>query len=89
MLHSAIMCLRGARSHQGCPLFLGAFDLALAEGEVASTHWIVSHLDFSICLARDISVLGVVARGAGNTRKKNIRSDAEYVGSSVSEYIKN
>ena len=32
---SAIMCLRGARSHQGCPLSFGALDLALAEGQVA------------------------------------------------------
>ena len=35
LLRSAIMCLRGARSHQGCPLSLGALDLALAEGQVA------------------------------------------------------
>ena len=37
-LHSAVMCLRGARSHQGCPLSLGALDLALAEGWVAPAH---------------------------------------------------
>ena len=30
------MCLRGARSHQGCALSLGALDLALAEGQVAT-----------------------------------------------------
>jgi len=35
LLRSAIMCLRGARSHQGWPLSFGALDLALAEGQVA------------------------------------------------------
>ena len=35
LLRSVIMCLRGARSHQGCPLSFGALDLALAEGQVA------------------------------------------------------
>jgi len=29
------MCLRGARSHQGCLLSFEALDLALAEGQVA------------------------------------------------------
>ena len=38
LLCYTVMCLRGARSHQGCPLLLGALDLALAEGQVASAH---------------------------------------------------
>ena len=33
-LRSAITCLRGARSHCGCPANCGALDLALAEGQV-------------------------------------------------------
>ena len=35
LLCYAIMCLRGARLHQGCPLSLGALDLALADNQVA------------------------------------------------------
>ena len=38
LLHSAVMCLKGARSHQGCPLSLVALDLALAEGQVTPAH---------------------------------------------------
>ena len=38
LLCSAVMCLRGARSHQGCPLSLRAHGLALAEGQVAPAH---------------------------------------------------
>ena len=34
LLRSAIDCLRGARSHRGCPANHGALDLALAEGQV-------------------------------------------------------
>ena len=34
LLRSAIACLRGARSHRGCPANCGALDLALAEGQV-------------------------------------------------------
>ena len=34
LLRSAIACLRGARSHRGCPANYGALDLALAEGQV-------------------------------------------------------
>ena len=34
LLHSAITCLRGARSHRGCPANCGALDLAFAEGQV-------------------------------------------------------
>ena len=34
LLHLAITCLRGARSHHGCPANCGALDLALAEGQV-------------------------------------------------------
>ena len=37
-LRSAVMCLRGAGSHQGCPLSQGVLDLALAEGQVAPAH---------------------------------------------------
>jgi len=33
LLCSAIMCLRRARSHQGCPFSLRALDLALTEGQ--------------------------------------------------------
>ena len=35
LLRSAIACLRGARSHRGCPANHGALDLALAEGQVS------------------------------------------------------
>ena len=38
LLCSAIVCLRGARSHQGCPHSCGALDLALEEGQVAYAH---------------------------------------------------
>ena len=34
LIHSAIACLRGARSHRGCLANYGALDLALAEGQV-------------------------------------------------------
>ena len=35
LIRSAIIaCLRGARSHHGCPANFGALDLALAEGQV-------------------------------------------------------
>ena len=34
LLRSAIACLRGARSHRGCPANCGALDLTLAEGQV-------------------------------------------------------
>ena len=34
LLRSAIACLRGARSHRGCPANYGALDLALIEGQV-------------------------------------------------------
>ena len=34
LLRSAIDCLRGARSHHGCPANHGALDLALAEGQM-------------------------------------------------------
>ena len=34
LLRSAIACLRGARSHRGCPANCAALDLALAEGQV-------------------------------------------------------
>ena len=65
------MCLRGARSHQGCPLSLGALDLALAEGQVAPAHRL--KFDLSICLVLLTSlVLGVVARGAGNPGKSSL-----------------
>ena len=33
-LRSAIACLRGARSHSGCPASHRALDLALIEGQV-------------------------------------------------------
>ena len=34
LIRSAIACLRGARSHRGCPANYGALNLALAEGQV-------------------------------------------------------
>ena len=34
LLRSEIACLRGARSHRGCPANYGALDLALIEGQV-------------------------------------------------------
>ena len=34
LIRSAITCLKGARSHYGCPANYGALDLALAEGQV-------------------------------------------------------
>ena len=34
LLRSAIACLRGARSHSGCPGSHRALDLALIEGQV-------------------------------------------------------
>ena len=38
LLRSAITCLRGARSHQGSPVTVGALDLAVSEGQVLPSH---------------------------------------------------
>ena len=34
LIYSAIACLQGAQSYHGCPVDYGAFDLALAEGQM-------------------------------------------------------
>ena len=38
LLRSAVTCLRGARSHRGSPLTIGALDLAVSEGQVLPSH---------------------------------------------------
>ena len=57
LLRSAIACLRGARSHRGCPANYGALDLALIEGQVCDYATASSVL----CLAP----LTFCARGGG------------------------
>ena len=38
LLRSAVTCLHGAQSHRGSPVFIGALDLALSEGQVLPSH---------------------------------------------------
>ena len=38
LLRSAVTCLRGARSHCGSPVTIGALDLAISEGQVLLSH---------------------------------------------------
>ena len=38
LLRSAVTCLRGARSHRGSPVTIGALDLAISEGQVLPSH---------------------------------------------------
>ena len=38
LLRSAVICLRGARSHRGSPVTIGALDLAIAKGQVVPSH---------------------------------------------------
>ena len=38
LLRSAVTCLRGARSHRGSPVTIGALDLAILEGQVLPSH---------------------------------------------------
>ena len=38
LLRSALTCLRGARSHRGSPVTIGALDLAILEGQVLPSH---------------------------------------------------
>jgi len=38
LLRSAVTCLRGARSHRGSPVNIGALDLAITEGQVVPSH---------------------------------------------------
>ena len=47
LLRSAITCLRGARSHRGSPVTVGALDLAVSEGQVLPSHQIYFY-DFLI-----------------------------------------
>ena len=38
LLRSAVTCLRGARSHCGSSVTIGALDLAISEGQVLPSH---------------------------------------------------
>ena len=38
LLRSVVTCLRGARSHRGSPVIIGALDLAISEGQVLPSH---------------------------------------------------
>ena len=38
LLRSAVTCLRGARSHRGSPVTVGALDLVVSEGQVLPSH---------------------------------------------------
>ena len=38
LLRSAVICLRGARSHRGSPVTIGALDLAIAKGQAVPSH---------------------------------------------------
>ena len=38
LLRSAVTCLRGVQSHLGSPIFIGALDLAVSEGQVLPSH---------------------------------------------------
>ena len=38
LLRSAVTCLRGVQSHRGSPIFIGALDLAVSEGQVLPSH---------------------------------------------------
>ena len=38
LLRSAVTCLRGAKSHRGSPVTVGALDLVVSEGQVLPSH---------------------------------------------------
>ena len=56
LLRSAVTCLRGARSHRGSPVTIGALDLAISEGQVLPSHCFFFFFSFTVFLSSTFTI---------------------------------